>query len=609
MGGFFAELKRRHMFRVAAAYAVVAWLILQVVNNVAPVLDLPVWVARAFLLALVVGFPIALLFVWMRDLAPADASAPKAAVSKLDYVLAGGLILVIGLVSYQQLAPSGTTTVEGKADAGAAAQTNAGTGTSISIAVLPFANLSGDSAQDFFSDGMTEEISAVLAQVQGLTVLGRSSAFQFKGQNSDPRDVGRALNATHLIEGSVRKSGERVRITAQLVRSENGAQLWSETYDRQLNDIFAVQEEIAEAITASLSVPLGLAQGDSLVRDRTRDVASYDQYLRAKVLVRARGPIEPGGPLIEAATLLEQVVARDPAFAPAWAMLAQTHALIPNFVPAASRSVDDQLRFFQASNAKAEMVAREAMRLDPRSAVAYATLARVQARAGEFAAADDLYRQALALDPAEPEVLTSFSVTLAVMGRLREGLSVREKLRTLEPFVPNYNALTGYYMLMNGQTQPAIALMESLPADAAISLKSALAQAYAAEGRYAEAANAILSLPKPTPESGQIVQDAARLLRTAPAKVTAPRELPDLDWLGFVYAYVGAEDRLMDYFEHAQAAGAGPTNEMWQPAYAPARKTERFKAWARRAGLVDYWRARGWPDLCRSVGADDFVCD
>jgi TolB-like protein/predicted Zn-dependent protease len=879
MAGFFAELKRRQMFRVAAAYAVVAWLLLQVVNNVAPVLDLPVWVARAFLLALVIGFPIALLFVWMRDLAPGDATAPKPATTKLDYVLVGGLILVIALVSYQQLA---SAPPEQLVQGSESLPSSAG---NITIAVLPFENLSGDPAQKFFSDGMREEITAALAKIPNLLLVGRQSLIEddqkrdfavlkqalgvsyviggsvrrdgdrvrittqlvqtdngvsvwtesydrqlttiFATQEDiaraiagalrvplglgqgeslvanrttdldsyqqylraralvrarggrniadaisileqlvareptyapawallasaywlaptpgsllgteearridqealsksekaareairldpeyaggyaqlgrierlrgnwlawhdlhrralmlDPNDpeiletwsgglarigrlkeslrvreqmlalepfvpvfkvttadflwidgqaeaairmletvppenrywilAGRALSATHLIDGSVRKAGDRVRITAQLVRADNGTQLWSETYDRDLTDIFAIQEEIARSITASLSVPLGLAQGDSLVRDRTRDLASYDQYLRAKVLVRARGPIEPGGPLSEAATLLEQVVARDPAFAPAWGLLAQAHALMPNFVPAASRSLDDEIRFYQASNAKAEMAAREAIRLDSRSAIAYSTLARVRARAGEFAAADDLYRQALALDPAEPEVLTSFSVTLGVVGRLGEALSVREKVRTLEPFVPNYNAVTAYYMLANGQTQAAIALMETLPADAAIFLRYALAQGYAAEGRYAEAADAILALPQPTPESRQIVQDAARLLRTAPAKVTAPRDLPDLDWLGFVYAYVGAEDRLMDYFERAQAAGAGPNNNIWQPAYAAARKTERFRAWARKAGLVDYWRTRGWPDLCRPVGADDFECD
>src|SRR5262245_49997656 len=318
MGNLFAELKRRQMFRVAAAYAVVAWLLLQIVNSLAPGLNLPNWAVTLVIIFLAIGFPIALIFAWIPHLASADASASKPATTRLDYVLAGGLMLVIALVSYQQLAPSReSNAVQGPSAAGGSALQ-----TGISIAVLPFANLSGDASQDDFSDGMTEEIGAVLAKVQGLTVLSRSSAFQFKGQNTDPRDVGRALNATHLIEGSVRRAGERLRITAQLVRAENGAQLWSETYERQFTDIFEIQEDIARAIAGALRVPLGLAQGETLVSNRTTDLDSYQQYLRARALVRARA-------VDEGIAFLESVVARDANYAPAWALLSQAYGLAP----------------------------------------------------------------------------------------------------------------------------------------------------------------------------------------------------------------------------------------------------------------------------------------
>ena len=254
----------------------------------------------------------------MRELAPADGATARATTGKLDWALMGALVVVIALVSYQQLAP---TTGARTAQQASVAPTPGG----ISIAVLPFANVSGDAGQEFFSDGMTEEISAALANVKSLRVIARTSAFQFKGQNGDVRAVGQALGATHLIEGSVRKAGDRVRITAQLVQADNGSQLWSENYDRQLTDIFAIQEDIAQAIAASLRVPLGLAQGDTLVRDRTKDLESYDQYLRARALVRARGQ----KPVADAIALLEPVVARDPGFAPAWALLAQAYVLVP----------------------------------------------------------------------------------------------------------------------------------------------------------------------------------------------------------------------------------------------------------------------------------------
>src|SRR5262249_19550524 len=154
------------------------------------------------------------------------------------------------------------------------------------------------------------EITTALAKVQGLTVIGRTSAFEFKGQNRDLRMIGQALGATHLIEGSVRKAGTRVRIAAQLVRADNGAHLWAENYDRELTDIFAIQEDIAQAIAGALRVPLGLAQGESLVNNRTQDLDSYQQYLLARSQVRARA-------VDKAIALLEPLVAHDPNYAPA----------------------------------------------------------------------------------------------------------------------------------------------------------------------------------------------------------------------------------------------------------------------------------------------------
>src|SRR5262245_35221745 len=312
MGAFFAELKRRQMFRVAAAYAVVAWLILQVVNNIAPGLNLPNWAITLVIVLLGAGFPLALLFCWIQHLAPADGAQPHVKLNRLDWILAGGLVAVIALLLYQQLAPAGMTTAQDKS----ASQVNAGAG--VSIAVLPLANLSGDTAQEFFSDGMTDEITSALAKVRDLRVVGRSSAFQFKGQGRDLRAIGQALAARYLIDGSVRREGDRVRITAQLIRADNGLNVWTESYDRQLTGVFAIQEEIAQAIAGALRVPLGLQQGERLVANRTEDTASYQDYLRAKALVRSRGL----QPLTDATVLLEQVVARDPNYAPAWSLLA-----------------------------------------------------------------------------------------------------------------------------------------------------------------------------------------------------------------------------------------------------------------------------------------------
>jgi TolB-like protein len=283
MAEFFAELKRRQMFRVAAAYAVVAWLLLQIFNNVAPILEFPPWVGRVLLLLLVIGLPVTLLILWLQRLAPADGTATVVATSKLDYALIGALALVIVLVSYQQLTSPSSGAVQQASVAPSSSQPGG-----ISLAVLPFANLSGDASQEFFSDGMTDEIMTALAKVQSLRVVARESAFQFKGERNDMRAVGQALNAQYLINGSVRKEGTRVRITAQLVQAENGVSIWTDSYDRELTSVFATQEDIAQAIAGALRVPLGLRPGGTLVSNRTSDLESYQQYLRARALWRAR---------------------------------------------------------------------------------------------------------------------------------------------------------------------------------------------------------------------------------------------------------------------------------------------------------------------------------
>ena len=604
MGSFFAELKRRQMFRVAAAYAVVAWLLLQVVNNVAPVLDLPVWVARAFLLALVIGFPIALLFVWMRDLGPSVTAGPRAVTTKLDYVLAGGLILVIGLLSYQQLASSGAPVAQDKEGTEDTAQPAGQTG--VSIAVLPFANVSGDASREFFSDGMTDEISGALAKVRDLRVIARTSAFEFKGQNRNVRAIGESLGANHLIEGSVRQAGNRVRITAQLVRVGDGVQLWSENYDRELTDIFAVQEDIARAIAGALRVPLGLGESERLLSTSTGNLDSYQQYLRARALFRARN-------IEQTIAVLEPVVARDPTYAPAWGLLGLAYGwtILRNPI-IVTGSVEEAREAVRIAADKAQNAAREAIRLDPSHAGGYIALAfNEDDDRGRFAESEDLRLKALSLDPGEPESLERYAFLLARLGRTQQALRIKEQLKTLEPFVPAYNTSYAGYLINLGQIDPAIAILEGITGDSSANVE--LARAYAAQGRYAAAADKLLGMPRTAGDADRSeIEEAARLLRSAPAALSSSERVPlRRGAFMFVYAHVGAFDRILEIAEREQqiSPGAGISFVFWSQAFAPLRKMERFKALVRRMGLVDYWRARGWPDLCRPVGADDFECE
>jgi adenylate cyclase len=604
MANILAALKRHNIYRVAAAYAVVAWVLGQRVGILMPIFDLPQWIARAFLLLLGLGFPVALVFAWANQLALERGGAARVSTGKLDWFLAGALVVVIVLVSYQQLAPTRTAQSQ-QAGVTAARAASAAPAGAISIAVLPFVNLSGDATQEFFSDGMTEEITAALAKVPDLRVVGRTSAFQFKGEKKDLRAIGQALNATHLIEGSVRKDGNQLRITAQLIKAEDGTHVWTENYDRELKGVFAVQEEIASAIAGALRMPLGLKPGENLVNNRSIEPESYQQYLRAKALVRARGQ----KPLSDAAALLEQVVARDPNFAPAWAQLGLAYGLTPNYDPAwDSGSVDEFRRVVDASLTRAEAAARRAIQLDTNLADGYLSLARALDPRGKFLLAEEFYSKALALDPNNPDALDLYSTLVAGVGRLKEALAMKQRLLALEPLVLTYQSSTAGVLRDNGQTDAAMAMLKALPPGRASSL---VAKLYAEAGRYGEAADA-LAIPSGTYLPGTAEETAARLLRTAPATAPSPQTLPPLGDLDWVYLYVGASGRVLDFDERNVDAGYLTTIDaasFWRPAYAPVRKTERFKALVRKAGLVDYWRAKGWPDLCHPVGADDFVCD
>jgi len=602
MSSFFAELKRRHIYRVGAAYAVVAWVLLQLVANVAPILDLPPWIARAVLLLLAIGFPLALILALIRR-PPAERGTRT---TTWDWVLAGTLLAVTLLVTYQ-LVPS-QPSITAQRSGIDAERTASAAKTGISIVVLPFGNLSGDATQEFFSDGLTEEITAALAKIPDLHVVARTSAFQFKGQNQDVRVIGQSLGASHLIEGSVRRAGDRVRITAQLVRADDGLHVWTDNYDRELKDIFATQEDIATSIARALSVPLGLKPGETLVPNRTDNLESYQQYLRARALMRSLFAEE-------AMKVLEPVVASDPNFAPAWAYLSVAYALMPTISPAMRNgSVEEARRLFQSYWPKAEMAAKEAIRLDPKLATAHMALAFTLVQRANYVAADAVYQKALSLDAYDPIVLHVYGMLLAATGHLGEAYRMREELRRQEPFIPIFNSVSAMIMRSSGDNKRALPILEASRLPGAVGslwTNTPLAQAYAALGRYAEAADTILAIQESNLESRQVLEAAARLLRQAPAKVAAAKSAPFLDeWLDWVYLYVGAPERALEGEQRRAEVGLIDFfYEVWLPEYAPVRKTERFKALMRKTGIVDYWKARGWPDLCQPVGTDDFACD
>lgn len=612
MGGhghitFWHELGRRNVLRVAAAYAVASFAIIEVISNVTPGLHLPDWVLSLVIVLLALGFPAIVAFSWIYEITPegvkrTDEVAPTASIAprtghRLNVVIVALLVVVAGLYGADRLLPPQKAAVAPAA--------------SVSIAVLPFLNLSSDKEQEFFSDGMTEEITSALAKVSGLKVVGRTSAFEFKGQNKDLRAIGQALSASHILEGSIRKDGNQIRVTAQLIKAGDGTHIWTDNYDRELKGVFAMQDEISRSIATALQIPLGLKPGGVQAANRAIDPESYQQYLHAAALHRARGTGQR--PLTAAAALLDQVVAANPDYAPAWALLAQVYANLPQEDSARAEAGFRQRA--EASLTKAEAAGRRAIALDPGSAASYTAAAVHRVFTRQYIEMEDLLRQALKIDPFYPEALHALSQQLGRAGRLKEALPVRERLLALEPLVPRYNSDTAGMLGLAGRGDAALALSQTLPQDVQ-GRAGLIARVYISMGRYKEAAEAI-SAARDT-FSPSDIEGALVLLAQAPAAVPSAR-LPAISGnLSFVYEAVGAPERAaetqLEVFERALETGyavlGGPTQYVLiSPKYAAVRKTQRFKDLMRKLGRVDYWRARGWPDMCHPVGADDFACD
>jgi TolB-like protein/DNA-binding winged helix-turn-helix (wHTH) protein len=539
---------------------------------------------------------------------PAAMPSPPAlslSVRKFGWRFAGGLIAVFAATLLYQFAPpvstiGGRTVEPPKAISFAPASMFA-------VAVLPFKNLSPDAEQEVFADGVTEEITSALGRIPDLHVVARTSAFEFKGQSKNVQAIAKALHATHLIEGSIRKVDDRIRITAQLIQADNGVQIWTNSYDRQLVNTFAIQEDIAQAIAGALRVPLGLAPGETLVSNRNIDPESYEQFLRAKRLRQGRGLTE----LPESIALLERVIARNPNFAPAWAQLALAYQLVP-FIPFAQEyetiSVEEKRRTAHEWLPKSETAAKRAIQLDPSLPDGYTALGGTMAFRGRFLEAEGLLIKALALDPLSPITLHYYNCLLGAVGRVEESLAIKQQLLRMEPFVYSYNGGIRDLLWINGQTDSLIGRLKA--SRSAIDL-AYLARIYWWQGHHEEALQALNAI---LPESyhGEMVEDAVRLLRASLTDPTSPRHLPQLGRrLDFVYVHIGAPERALQLFSDNVAAGFSPPNLMiglWIPTFATVRKTERFKSFARDAGLVEYWRAKGWPTFCRPTTGEDFVC-
>ncbi len=416
MASFFEELRRRSVFRVGVAYAVVAWILAQVAATVLPVFNAPQWVLQSLFILLAVGFPIALIMAWVYELTPegprvtADSATlegdPAATHRKFD-------LAVIGLLAFALLFVVLKEYVVGPLIGSQ--------GSRASIAVLAFENISGDPAQEYLSDGITEELLTVLAGVPQMRVSSRTSSFSFKGKGENLLTIAAALNVDHILEGSVRKTGDRIRITAQLIDVATESHLWAESYDRQYANIFALQDEIALRVKEALITEiLGGEVLPSRMR-RTDNLQAYEAYLKGLEAHRRGLPFSN---LFAAQGYYELAVELDPTFAQAYAHLAGTYIGLGNFralMPAEAYE-------------KAELAVRRALELDQNLAEAYSVLGWVQlSYRWDWAGAEQSFRRAIELEPSAFAGYQGISFALSVQGQLDEALVAAKSAYDLSP--------------------------------------------------------------------------------------------------------------------------------------------------------------------------------
>jgi len=408
--GFFAELRRRRVIRVAVVYAIAGWVVIEVASTMLPGLHLPQWSVTLVIALVVLGFPIAFLMGWMFDIGPGGvqrtgASVPAAAPAQVDAPRAASDVPPAERRVTTPSAPSratATTDDEGRR----------------TIAVLPFVNMSGDADNEYFSDGISEEILNLLAKLPQLKVASRTSAFNFKGRQASIPEVARELGVGTVLEGSVRRAGERVRITAQLIEAGSDSHLWSESYDRELKDVFAIQDDIAHSIVKALQVTLSPQERRAMQSVATTDPEAYDYYLRGRnyMYSMARRDYE------HAIRMFEQAITLDSKYALAYAGLADAYSHMYRYVEATAENVE-----------KANRASEQAVVLDRDSAEAHASRGLALFISERYDEAEAEFDIAVARNPNLFEAWYYYGLASSSQGRVEKAIDLYTRAAEVNP--------------------------------------------------------------------------------------------------------------------------------------------------------------------------------
>ena len=581
------------MFRVAATYMVASWLIIQVVSAVNTPLSLPEWFETVVVVLLAVGFPMALLFTWAFELTPEgikltppdDAGAKQADGSRLDYILVGALVIVAAVTIWGQLprAPVGDLS------------RSSGVAQDQSIAVLPFVDMSPDGDQEYFGDGIAEELLNELTRLDGLRVAGRTSSFSYKQSADNLQTIGEALGVSSILEGSIRKDGDNVRITAQLINAADGYHIWSETYDRKLTDIFVIQEQIAVSVAGALGVRLGVGGVNAFKGAGTQNIEAYEAYLQGLTQ-----------PFAQSIATFERATQLDPNYAAAWAQMGQSIGVTQWFaLPEDAPAILE----------RAYPILVRAVELDPASAVANALLGNsLYFLRKDWVGADKAFAKALLLLTDRPTLWHRANLLMRA-GRSAMARQLYDRAESLEPLGGLPAGFREYVSLAQLNFTEAKEIAEwhrGDPLRMNFGIEIALN-----EGDPEEIKTAIRSLPKTNISTDALYYPVLRVFDSPEMVLSALRA---------IYADEGTQwpSKLHDiallaaYFDDPQFAlqvkaeevrnTPGRLAALWYPVMSEVRQLPEFKELVTDINLVAYWRASGWADLCRPLGDDDFEC-
>lgn len=600
----FEELKRRNVFRVGIAYVLIAWVLLQGADFALDLIDAPNWVIQALFLLAAIGMLGVLVFAWVFEVTPegimreseidrSQSITPHTG-RKLDRVIIVFLALAVAALLMDRFLLSTNPLPTETAAVPSAEEPIA----EKSIAVLPFINMSADADQEYFSDGITEEIINSLVRVPGLKVAARTSVFALKGKHQDVRQTGQDLDVAHVLEGSVRSDGQQLRITAQLIQVDDGFHLWSETFDRERVNVFAIQEEIATAIAAVLSEQFAATDSDraEIGISPNISIGAYDDYLRGRAHLRAR--TEDG--LEKAMKLLRGVTESHPGYAPAWAALAIT------------ADVKDD-------HETAERAALRALEIEPENVDALNALGAVYRDTWRWAESETMLERAMAIDPESAELLEDYAEFLAATGRVEEQRDIAARGYEVDPYLDPLVGIYAQALIATGNSVKALEVLQrGLARGGALWFNDTILTALAGSGDDAAMHALISGLDLPAGGKAALLGalenpgDRAAVEKLLPLMTPAEVALDTImlsEMAEIILLHLGYAETVISFYMEKYSNDQWGSTEYWfMPLYAGFRARPEFAELLDMIGLSVYWGQAGWPEFCKKLQSGDIRC-